>query len=1075
MRIMTCTLARTGALTRLMLAGLLSTCAQAATIETDLDDLGLAAGSYDNGSDGRGGFHSRNVLFRNSYNADWGSWAGIAASRVCDTNTAGWNNQYAVWTPGRDRSGNGAYAVVYDDAGQEADVIELPYDCGVKGFYVNNTTYAALSMRDGDAFAKKFGGASGHDEDWFKLTVTGRDAAGALLGTVACYLADFRFADHARDYILGEWRWLDLSSLGSNVRTLHFALSSSDNGTWGMNTPAFFAMDDLQIVPTPSVLKVGLDGLPSGQAYWNGADGTGAWVDQAVRFGNVYNAEWGSWSGVALSRVNDTTTAGWANQYAVWTPGTDQSGSGNYAIVYDDAWDPEADTITFPHAAWVKGFYVNNTTYAALTMRDGDWSAKKFGGATGNDADWFKLTVTARNAAGTALGTKAVYLADYRFADNSKDFILGEWTWVDLAGIGPDVKTLHFALSSSDNGAWGMNTPAYFALDGLTYVYSFSNALADDNRFDAGIPGFVGPGGIGKTGGGNVVNPVFAAWASGVASYAPAAGVGSSWIDTGKTLGAVSGDHTHVASLGDLDATQLAAGTPPGQITLTFATPIADRQGADFVAFENAYLMSGTANIFGEFGFVEVSSDGANFARFPSVSLATNTVGPYAGHDVRTAYNLVGKHANAYGSTWGTPFDLGDLACHPLVQAGTVVLTNITHVRIVDIPGKGTFQDSFTPPNAIYDPWHTWGSGGVDLEAIGVINSPVAARIEVTVTGPGSVSPYGYPGGLVSVLHGGTRAFTIVPAAGYHVADVLVDGVSVGATNGYTFANVRRDHTLEARFGSRLTVHSPHGIPVPAAGARVLESGTAVTAMLADAIVTLGTTQYVCTGWAGAGSVSPGGAGTATGFTITNDSTLAWLWQTNYWFERVTVGRGSVDVAAGWRAAGSALTATAQPDPYYAFTGWSGDTQGDPGLPTMTVAMDHARALTATFWAEETARGVPVSWLDVHGLSDEDDDGDGDNEPAWREFYAGTDPDDPTSRFTIIAVTRGQGTNTVTWLGGTNGSALPFDVLAAPRMTGPWSAVPGVTARSPCGTNAWRGAVSGDEPVFYRIRVSGVP
>jgi hypothetical protein len=131
---------------------------------------------------------------------------------------------------------------------------------------------------------------------------------------------------------------------------------------------------------------------------------------------------------------------------------------------------------------------------------------------------------------------------------------------------------------------------------------------------------------------------------------------------------------------------------------------------------------------------VEVSTNGDDFARFPSVSLTPGAVGGYGSNDASDIYNLVGKHANAYGDSWGTPFDLNDLLAHPLVLEGKVDLDEINYVRIVDIPGNGSFLDDATDlvdpttglpyasDHGIYDSWVTWGSGGVDFEALGVIN-----------------------------------------------------------------------------------------------------------------------------------------------------------------------------------------------------------------------------------------------------------------------------------------------------------------------------------------------------------------
>ena len=54
--------------------------------------------------------------------------------------------------------------------------------------------------------------------------------------------------------------------------------------------------------------------------------------------------------------------------------------------------------------------------------------------------------------------------------------------------------------------------------------------------------------------------------------------------------------------------------------------------------------------------------------------------------------------------------------------------------------------------------------------------------------------------GSVSVPLGSDQIFTITPATGYHVADVLVDGASVGAVTSYTFTNVTAAHSISASF-----------------------------------------------------------------------------------------------------------------------------------------------------------------------------------------------------------------------------------------------------------------------------------
>lgn len=260
----------------------------------------------------------------------------------------------------------------------------------------------------------------------------------------------------------------------------------------------------------------------------------------------------------------------------------------------------------------------------------------------------------------------------------------------------------------------------------------YSAALNDPaNPHDAPVPGFTGPHGIGKarlvTGldenlqpiyqnPENHVNPLFFAWAADVADYAPSEFVVNDFADPAKALGPVTGDNFDVVSLGDLAAAAITAGDPAGSITLEFAQPLHDLTGADFVVFENGHISqfglggAGVGGIFGELAHVEVSSDGVNFVRFPGRSLTPAQTGAYGSVDPTHIHNLAGKHINAYGDSWGTPFDLGDVS-----------LETATHIRIVDIPGNGAFADSFGNP--VHDPWKTSGSGGFDLEAVGGIST----------------------------------------------------------------------------------------------------------------------------------------------------------------------------------------------------------------------------------------------------------------------------------------------------------------------------------------------------------------
>ncbi len=170
-------------------------------------------------------------------------------------------------------------------------------------------------------------------------------------------------------------------------------------------------------------------------------------------------------TGWSYSNHTDTTTPGFGNQYSAYA-GSGQGGSANYAVGYMAVGYFGPLNAEFSAPTIVNGAYFTNTTYAALSMLAGDAIAKKFGGASGNDADFFKLTISGFNGA-LATGSVDFFLADYRFADNAQDYIVQQWTFVSLASLG-GVTRLGFDLTSSDIGANGMNTPAYLALDTLT-------------------------------------------------------------------------------------------------------------------------------------------------------------------------------------------------------------------------------------------------------------------------------------------------------------------------------------------------------------------------------------------------------------------------------------------------------------------------------------------------------------------------------------------------------------------------------------------------------------------------------
>ena len=184
------------------------------------------------------------------------------------------------------------------------------------------------------------------------------------------------------------------------------------------------------------------------------------------------------------------------------------------------------------------------------------------------------------------------------------------------------------------------------------------------------------------------------------------ASVGDSTSPIGK-----AGDN-NIVSLGDA-----------GEATLEFQYPIKDGIGYDFAVFENSFLPT-----FLELAFVEVSSDGINFFRFPAHSLTdtTNPIGSFGTVQASDINNLAGK----YVANYGTPFDLSELPTNSLLDK-----QQITHVKIIDVVGsKNSLYARYDSANrAIQDPYPTpFPSGGFDLDAVGVIHIATTSISEVT-------------------------------------------------------------------------------------------------------------------------------------------------------------------------------------------------------------------------------------------------------------------------------------------------------------------------------------------------------
>ena len=304
------------------------------------------------------------------------------------------------------------------------------------------------------------------------------------------------------------------------------------------------------------------------------------------------------------------------------------------------------------------------------------------------------------NELGQSSDTLEFLLADYRFDDNSKDYIVTDWRYIDLSSLGW-VKSVKFYISSTDNGSFGMNTPGYFCLDNFSVEATKPSITVTQyegiHKDSSLIKGWASQITLNR-GYLNISDTSVTDTSNGVVSNKAFFGTDTSAIG-------YPGSPSNIVSLGD-----------KGDAIIEFEYALENGSGPDFAVFENGFEFNG--QLFAELAFVEVSSDGINYVRFPALSYTSTAkqLGAFDGIDASGVYNLAGKHK----ANIGTPFDL-----ELLKDSAGLDVDNITHVKLIDVVGNidPSFGSFDSRGNAINDPWPTpFSSSGFDLAGVAVIN-----------------------------------------------------------------------------------------------------------------------------------------------------------------------------------------------------------------------------------------------------------------------------------------------------------------------------------------------------------------
>lgn len=420
------------------------------------ETIKLNSKGYYIGENSQKSYVNGHFTYRINYDTAWNSWAGIAVSNHKDTVTKDYTNEFSPIT-GKAFNGSKNYGVCYNSG-----TIISEKTSKLFGFYITNTVYTYNTIKNGSAFSKKFGGTSGNDTDWYRIKFVNYMGS-KRSDSLYFYLADYRFSDNSKDYIVKNWQWVDLSVFNKLTDSLKITFESTDNGTWGMNTPAYMVFDDFNFSNYQNpFIEFNKQEFYEKGIVWNGeSDTSGGFDIGGFYFENNYDTKWKTWSGWAVSRESDTSKTGIDAQYSSIT------GLVNNAISYGRSVIRLNNNFTNLPSLTLS---FSNNTYTYKAMKYGDAFSKKFGGITGNDSDFLLINVFCYNNE-KLLDTFKVYLANFtqepRYIQKNSKFLL-------LKNI-RNYTRIEFELESSDNGTWGMNTPAYFCLNSLYWVNEIKN------------------------------------------------------------------------------------------------------------------------------------------------------------------------------------------------------------------------------------------------------------------------------------------------------------------------------------------------------------------------------------------------------------------------------------------------------------------------------------------------------------------------------------------------------------------------------------------------------------------------
>ncbi len=288
----------------------------------DFEELTLESESHWNGSDGSGQFTSGYLTFYNSF-TDWGggatSWNGFAYTNETDQTTLSYTNEFSS-ASGKGVWASENYAVSYimgdwmNNYEPIPSIIRIDTEIApeqIPGMFISLNAYSSLYMADNDLYS--------NGNHWLKLHIAGFNTVTDIAVTADIMLADYRFENAELDFKMSNWTYIDLS-WAQGADSLLFYIYSSDAGEYGVNTPAYFCIDNVGEECPEGVPQ--LETEVNANYYINSGESVEL---KALASGGVqpYTFEWSNQAGL--------------NDYNSQTPLANPSESTSYTVTVTDA------------------------------------------------------------------------------------------------------------------------------------------------------------------------------------------------------------------------------------------------------------------------------------------------------------------------------------------------------------------------------------------------------------------------------------------------------------------------------------------------------------------------------------------------------------------------------------------------------------------------------------------------------------------------------------------------------------------------------------------------------------------